>query len=207
MFVPHAFRCDDQAALAEFVRAHPFATLVSVSDGEPFASHLPLLLDGPAAPGGRLIGHLARANPHVRTWDGRTPALAVFHGPHAYVSSRWYVEQPAVPTWNYMVVHVSGRPRAVDEPARLRELLGRLLDRFEGERAPLGDEAAYREQLLPGIVGCEIEIERIEGKAKLGQNRSAEDRLAAAAELERSPHEAERATGLLMRKTLRGIAP
>lgn len=181
MYIPDAFRVEDAETMFAFIDAHPFATLVSVLEGKPFASHLPLLLDRES---GVLLGHVARPNPHASAFDGSSAALAIFHGPHAYVSPTWYVA-PGVPTWNYAAVHVAGCPRRVEEGERLAEVVARLTARFEGEDSPI--VAALRgtgapppgldpHKLLKGIVGFEMKIERIEGKFKLGQNRSAADR-------------------------------
>lgn len=181
MYIPDAFRVEDAETTSAFIDAYPFATLVSVVEGAPFASHLPLLLDREA---GTLLGHVARPNPHASVFDGATEALAIFHGPHAYISPAWYVA-PGVPTWNYAAVQVRGHPRRVEEGERLAEVVARLTARFEGEDSAV--VAALRgtgappagldpRKLLKGIVGFEMKIERIEGKFKLGQNRSAADR-------------------------------
>src|SRR5688572_2480299 len=115
MYVPKHFSESDPETLTGIVAAYGFATLVTDVDGAPSATHVPLLLEGNCAPGGRLVGHVARANPHWRSFDGRT-ALAIFHGPHGYVSPRWYATSPAVPTWNYAAVHAYGAPRVIDDP-------------------------------------------------------------------------------------------
>lgn len=191
MYVPKSFAVTDPAALAAFIRAHSFATLISTVDGTPFATHLPLLLEGD-----RLLGHLARANPHWRAFDGQQQALAVFHGPHAYISPTWYAATPAVPTWNYAAVHVYGVPRLVVEEDRLAQLVDRLVATYEaGQPQPWSGELPpeYREKLLAAIVGFELEIGRIEGKFKLGQNRSRADQLGVLGRLKTSPDPVARA--------------
>src|SRR5262249_39789477 len=112
MYIPGAFAVEDRAVLYDFLDRFGFATLVSVVDGAPFGPPLPMLLD---REGGRLLGHVARANPHWHGFDGEREALVVFHGPHAYVSPSWYAAALAVPTWNYAAVHVYGRPRPVTD--------------------------------------------------------------------------------------------
>jgi transcriptional regulator len=189
MYVPEHFAERDPAALHAFVRARPFALLTSARPGEPpVASHIPLLLDEKTGERGVLIGHVARANGHWRHFDGETRALAVFQGPHAYVSARWYPSARQVPTWNYIAVHATGRPRVIADPARtfglLRDLMG------ENERA-LPDAArtvgkgpreladipfAHLDRLLRGIVAFELPIETLEGKHKLSQNKKPADR-------------------------------
>jgi transcriptional regulator len=133
----------------------------------------PLLLDRDQ---GVLLGHLARGNPQWESF-GEIEALAIFSGPHAYVSPSWYATAPAVPTWNYAVIHVSGVPRLLT-PDRTREVVDLTVRKFEaGRRAPwsgdLPDE--FLRRMLAGIVGFEMPVARVEGKFKLGQNRSAAD--------------------------------
>jgi transcriptional regulator len=175
MYIPTAFRTDDRAALFDLIERHGFGTLVSVIDWAPFASHLPFLLDREA---GVLLGHLARANPHARALDGGAEALVIFQGPHGYVSPSWYATAPAVPTWNYAAVHVRGVPRRLDE-ARVRDLLDRLVRRYEsGRQRPWANDlpADFRDRMVRAVVGFEVPITSLEGKFKLSQNRSAEDR-------------------------------
>lgn len=86
MYIPKSFQVTDPEVLAAFIRTHSFATLVSTGEGTPLATHLPLLLDQSAGPQGVLLGHVARANPHWQAFDGQQEALAIFHGPHAYIS-------------------------------------------------------------------------------------------------------------------------
>ena len=177
MYVPRHFAEDDPDRLAALIAAHDFATLFTDGSGGPFATHLPLLLDRTRGPRGTLIGHVARANPHWKSFDGRR-ALAVFAGPHAYVSPRWYASQPAVPTWNYVAVHATGAVRAVEDPAALRATMDALARRYEGEGrwTIAGQPTKFVDGMLRGIVGLELAIETLEGKAKLSQNRSAADR-------------------------------
>ncbi len=205
MHVPPAFAENDPALLHGLMDAHPFATLVSVVEGLPFATHLPLLLDPAASPRGTLSGHVARANPHWRTFDGAAPALAIFHGPHAYVSPSWYVTFPAVPTWNYAVVHAIGRPRLVEDPAALSALVDRTVETFERAREDRWRPAlpeGYREKMLKGIVGFTLEIERIEGKLKLSQNKPQADREGVIRALESSGHPDAAALAALTRSRL-----
>lgn len=177
MYIPSAFRVEDRARLFDFIDRHGFATLVTVADGVPFASHVPLLLDraGPV-----LLGHMAKANPQWHHFASGAEALAIFHGPHAYVSPSWYVNAPAVPTWNYAVVHAYGVPRVIEDEARLAEVIGRLVAQYELPREqpwPYDQlPADYRARQLKGVVGFEVPIARLEGKFKFGQNRAEEDR-------------------------------
>src|SRR5262245_5862540 len=141
MYAPRSFSEDDREVLLDFIEEHGFATLVSWAPPEPTVSHVPLLVDRSSKGSERLIGHLARANRHWQSFDGEATALAIFHGPHAYVSPAWYTAHPSVPTWNYAVVHVHGPARAVDEAAT-RDTLERLIEKYEG----------HREDRWPGIL-------------------------------------------------------
>jgi transcriptional regulator len=177
IYRPAHFAEDEPARLHALMRAHDFATLISVADGETWVSHVPLdLICTPGAPD-RLRGHLARGNPHADLVSkGHT--LAVFHGPHAYVSPAWYGEHPSVPTWNYAVVHASGPVRLVIDAVELDALVDALVDRHERARAtPWAPDlpADYRQKMRRGIVGFELTITRLEGKFKLSQNRTPAD--------------------------------
>lgn len=190
MYIPPHFRVEDRDALFDFIDGHGFATLVSTdAAGVPFATHLPLLLDRAA---GVLLGHVAKGNPQWEMFAGRE-SLAIFHGPHAYVSPTWYAVHPAVPTWNYAVVHVYGVPRLLT-PEQTGEVVDRLTRKYEDGRAtPWTGEmpADYRRGMLAGIVGFEMPLTRVEGKFKLGQNRSAADRAGTVAGLRADGSEAE----------------
>jgi transcriptional regulator len=194
VYVPRHFADDDRERLHALIRAHGFATLVSVVDDEPYATHVPLLLDAGRGPQGTLLGHVARSNPHWRTFDGRRPALAIFHGPHAYVSPRWYRAAGQPPTWNYVVVHAHGAPRVVDDAARVRALLARTAAQYEaGAEAPW-DPAGLPERVADGlqraIVAFELPIERLTGKRKLSQNKAPADRAGVVAGLRAAGGEA-----------------
>lgn len=189
MYIPAAFRMETETALT-LVEAHPFATLVSLGSGGLLSTPLPLLLDRQGDQV-RLIGHIARANPHWRDFDPAVPSLAVFQGGDAYVTPSWYAAKretgKVVPTWNYKAVHIHGRLQVVEEPAALLEIVSRLTDRHEATRpAPwaVSDAPAdYLATMLKAIVGLELLVERVEGKAKLSQNRPAEDQAAVRAGL------------------------
>jgi transcriptional regulator len=181
VYTPHAFEVTDREAILRAIEAWSFATLVTHGVRGLEASHVPLLLErGEGDAPDRLVGHVARANPQRDAFDGATPALAIFHGPHAYVSPAWYASAPAVPTWNYGAVHAHGRPRAVDDPAATSAALDRLIARHESARpepwTPAALPEAFRRGMERGIVAFTMAIERVEAKFKLGQNRSPADR-------------------------------
>jgi transcriptional regulator len=197
MYVPGDFAVEDRAALARVIRENPFGLLAGVLDGAPLASHLPFLYDGD-----RLLSHMARANPQWRAIDGKAEMLAVFSGPHAYVSPRWYQSAPAVPTWNYVAVHVCGVPRVIDDAGEVRALLDRLVSEYEGDAWTLGSQGEdFAGRMMRGIVAFELPVARIEGKFKLSQNRPAADRRGVIAGLRETGDPADAALAELMSET------
>jgi len=178
MYIPPAFRIEDKARLATFLREYSFATFITNDGAAQFASHLPMLFRPDLGEHGTLIAHLARANPQWQHFAEGREALAIFHGPHAYISPTWYETTPAVPTWNYAVVHAYGVPKIFDDHERIVSLLQETITVYESsfERPWSGElPADYLDKMIRGIVAFEIPITRLEGKFKLGQNRSPED--------------------------------
>ncbi|RTR00460.1 FMN-binding negative transcriptional regulator [Halomonas nitroreducens] len=172
MHVPETLRMAGAAEAQAFIDAHSFGFLLT-PDLE--ATHLPLVLRREEGELGTLYGHVARANPHWRTLD-HGEALVVFSGPHAYISPRWYAEGPAVPTWNYAVVHARGRIRLLDA-AGTRQAVRELV--AVHEPTLLDDEALmpvdFETRLLQAVVGFRLEITSLDGKHKLGQHRRPAD--------------------------------
>lgn len=198
MYLPPAFNVRDPEKVARFIEQYSFATVVSLAGMTPFASHLPLLWEGESS---RLVGHMARANPQWRHFGEGREVLAVFHGPHAYVSPRWYETTPAVPTWNYAVVHAYGRARVVTDEIWLADVVRRTVRFYEREGpGAWGDDLPddFRRRMMRAVVGFEIAITRIEAKFKLGQNRSRADVAGVHAALARSLGAGERALAELM---------
>ena len=181
MYQPAHFTESDADTLLALMKAHPLATLVR-GGAELAADILPLEVER-VGDGWRVTGHVARANPLWREADGQ-PVLLLFQGPQAYVSPNWYPSKfqhgKAVPTWNYTMVQVHGTLRAIEDAEWLRGFVTRLTERHEGGRAvpwhASDAPADYLDAMLKAIVGIEIEVTRVEGKFKLSQNRSAEDR-------------------------------
>ena len=188
MYNPAHFTITDPAALHRIIREHPLGMLVTTSAGELDANHFPFEFDPTVGPHGQLSGHVARANPVWQQCQAGTPVMVVFRGAQAYISPNWYPSKHEthrlVPTWNYEVVHAHGRITFHDSEAYVRGVVARLTRRHEaGEPKPwkMGDSAPeYIDGMLKAIVGFEIAIDRLEGKAKLSQNREARDRLGAA---------------------------
>jgi transcriptional regulator len=178
MYVPAHFTEDDLPTLYTFIDRHPFGLLVSVHDGRPMATHLPLILDRSVGPYGTLLGHVARANPQWRQLREQE-VLAIFNGPHAYVSPSWYQAEKLVPTWNYVAVHAYGRVELIEDTDSLVALVHRLTRVFEQHRdAPWDFDPAdsHMRKVSAGIVGFRLAIERLEGKWKLNQNHPEERR-------------------------------
>lgn len=181
MYAPAHFRIDDRDELFRIAARRSAGTLVVPSPEGLEASLLPWLVD--AEPPGRLRGHCARANPIAEIAGTNPSALVLFDVADGYVSPSWYPSKAehhrAVPTWNYVTVQVRGRLRRVDDARWLADHVRDLTDRHEREMAvPWSVSDAppeWIDTLLRGIVGLEIEVERIEGKAKLGQNRGVAD--------------------------------
>lgn len=197
MYIPSAFAVDDRAAMLDVMRQHSFATMVTVADGRPFATHLPVLLDADRGAHGVLIGHVARGNPQWRHLDGE--ALVIFQGPHAYVSPAWYGPGPAnVPTWNYIAVHAYGMARIIADPALVAEQLRALVAAHEPGDSGWSLDADYAGKAQAGVVAFELEIARLEGKFKLSQNKPAAARAGVAAALAASPRDHERAVAAAM---------
>ena len=167
---------EDQATAVSFMRENPFAILVSTENGEPFATHVPVVIR--ESEGGLLIrGHVAKANPHWRYLQEQSGCLMIFHGPHSYISPSNYATRENVPTWNYGAVHVYGRVRLFSETQELLGMLHDLIPTFEAayEQQWTSLSEAYRSRMLSHIVGFEIAVTKIEAKFKLSQNRTREE--------------------------------
>jgi transcriptional regulator len=174
VYIPKDFQVNDSSMVRSFIAEYPFATLLSASGGD--ITHLPLI----SREDGTIEGHMARNNPHCEAIKREDAAIAIFHGPHAYISPTWYVtSKDAVPTWNYAVVHVHGMLRPVESDTGLKDHLYRLVEKFESGKTPryhMSDVSEeYLTRLLGYIVGFSMEITRVEAKFKLGQNRTQQD--------------------------------
>jgi len=176
MYVSHFHREEDLTKIADFVREHDFATLVLAENNVPIASHL--LVDFQTDADGTWLfnGHMARANPLWRKFDSEREVLLIFGGPNTYISPTWY-NHLNVPTWNYIAVHLYGFPRLIDGGDELRDILARLIKRYE-------TNSDYRMESLPpdfadkqmqGVMGFQVRVTRVEASFKLSQNRDDED--------------------------------
>lgn len=205
MYLPPAFREEDPAALHDAMRDARLANLVTMTPEGLVATPLPLFLDADEGPHGTLYGHVARANPQWKL-PPQGEALALFTGPHAYVSPSWYPSKAehhkVVPTWNYVAVHAYGPIEFFEDADRLLSVVSRLTDLHEGPRAQpwsVSDAPAdFIRAQLRGIIGLRLPITRLEGKRKLSQNRGEADRAGVAAGLAASADPAERDVARLM---------
>lgn len=184
MYRPPVFAEERAKVLHGLMRAHPFATLVTLGPDGLTADHVPMILHADEGGHGILRCHVARPNPVWKGFDAAAGALAIFQGPHHYVSPGWYPSKAehgkVVPTWNYCVVHVRGQLSVVEDAARLRAHLDALTAMQEAGRAepwaPSDAPADYIEKMIGGLVGLELRISEMHGKWKMSQNRGEADR-------------------------------
>jgi len=202
MYIPKQFKITEVAAAYDVIQENSFATLFSMHEGMPIATHLPLILNKEE---NVLYGHFARPNPQWKDIENQT-VLAVFHGPHCYISPSWYETNKAVPTWNYVTVHVYGEVELLEDE---HELIGSLHDMVLKYEAP---ESSYKLQdvdaeflngMNKGIRGFKIKINKIEGKAKLSQNHSLQRQELIVQQLERNSNIDEQKIAVLMKANLK----
>ena len=186
MYIPEFNRIEDREIALDFMKANPFAILISVSENGPVATHLPLLIQD-AGDDLILRGHFAKANHQWSVIEERE-SLVIFHGPHAFISPRLYEVRESVPTWNYATVHVYGKGRVLKDDADVRQVLIDLTARFDPSyyQQWLTFSEEYRDKMVRRIVAFEIQATRIETKFKLGQNRTKAEQDSLIRALERS---------------------
>jgi transcriptional regulator len=206
VYIPEHFRLRHDADAIAFMRANPFAILISSTDEGPFATHLPLSVHAEERKT-VLRGHVAKANPHWRYLEQQPQCLTIFHGAHSYISPSNYVALDSVPTWNYAAVHVYGDARIFSSPEQLHGMLDELIETFDPAYRSQWDQTTptFRENMLRQIVGFEIVATRIEGKFKLSQNRTRLDQSNVIASLEKSADTAVSGVSQLMRERGLGL--
>ncbi len=202
MYIPKPFEVTDKTVIYDIINQHSFATLISQLNGMPFATHLPLILNKEKT---YLYGHFARPNPQ---WDDikNQTILAIFHGPHCYISPSWYETNKAVPTWNYVTVHVYGEIELLEDEKELTNSLNEMVLKYESPDSSysLQDlDAKFFTGMSKGIQGFKIKIDSIEGKAKLSQNHSIERRERVIDQLEQIPNTDEQQIASLMKANLK----
>jgi transcriptional regulator len=197
IYIPEKHEEKDRAFLLDFMEEFSFAMVVT---GQPSVqiTNVPTILERAPEAWGKVWWHLAKANAQNEAMQG--PATIVFHGPHQYISPNWYQTKNAVPTWNFAVVHVTGRPRRIEDDAAVAAGLRRLVMRNEGKYGERGtwDYDQLPESQLKGmrgsIIAYEMAIERVEAKFKLGQDRVEQDREGVLKGLAKAPKEQDLAT-------------
>jgi transcriptional regulator len=169
MYIPKSFTINKEEVIYDFIEKNSFATLFSLHNGEPYATHLPLLLNKEE---GYLEGHFARQNQQWKDIVGQN-VLVIFQGPHCYISPSWYETDQAVPTWNYVAIHVYGELEIIEEEKEVFDSLADMVNKYEIPDSSYHLENVdenYIKGMSKGIVGFKININKIEGKAKLSQN-------------------------------------
>jgi transcriptional regulator len=178
LYIPNAHRVDDRKLLHDFMEEFAFVDLITPSPLH--ITHIPVVFERAAGPFGTIHGHIARNNEQIKAFDGKQEAVIVFRGPHGYISPTCYQTNPAVPTWNFAVVHATGKLQPVTDPAALHAFLGRLIQKFESYEGTGYDFSkipdSYLNPMLANIVGFDMRVELLEGKFKLGQERPEADR-------------------------------
>jgi transcriptional regulator len=174
VYVPRHFSIEDTGAIREVMRQNSFAMLVTAGERGIEATHLPTVLEEGGEGVGTILAHVARASRQWEAFDGEQEAMIVFAGQHGYISPSWYQPGPAVPTWDYVAVHAYGRPRIVEGPDRVMVMLEALVGQYEGGMEPgwslASQDGEWLRRLAGGIVAFEMVVERVDAKAKLGQN-------------------------------------
>ncbi len=205
MYRPTIFQEDNVDKLISFVRANSFATLVSIFDGIPCASHIPLVvtIEKDVV---KLTGHLAKQNPQWQSFSV-AESLAIFNGAHAYISPTLYEKDESVPTWNYIAVHAYGIPKVItlaDAPEAMNKMIDKMVDTYEATYQKQWDSLSdkYREGMMNGIIGFEMMVSRLEGKYKLSQNKSQIDQRSIAESLLNSTDSIDRGIGAEMKQNL-----
>jgi transcriptional regulator len=190
------------------MQAHNFATLVTIADGAPYATHLPVMLDQTLGEYGTLVAHLAKANPQWQHFANDQEVLLIFQGPHSYISPSWYASEFAVPTWNYTAVHAYGIAEVVEDQATRQQMLSTLVAYHEApmQRPWTFQWSEKHVNLAKGIVAFTVKITRLEGKAKLSQNRPMADQEGVIHALGQSPYDMDRQVAALMADNVSTVA-
>jgi transcriptional regulator len=192
LYIPKAHLVEERKFLHDFMEDFPFVDVITPQPTLRI-THIPSLLDRGAGRYGTILGHISAQNPQKVTFDGAHHTVIVFRGPHGFISPSWYAKQDVVPTWNFGVVHALGRPRAVTDPAATRALLARLIKTFDSKVAGSAYDFSklpdsYVTGMMQGIAPFTMEIEALEGKFKLGQERSEGDRRGVLEHLQKDPY-------------------
>ncbi|MEK4065010.1 FMN-binding negative transcriptional regulator [Peribacillus sp. FSL R5-0717] len=201
MYIPKHFQLKDEELIYDFIEKYSFATLFSQHNGEPYATHLPLTLNkGESA----LYGHFARPNEQWKDIEYQK-VLAVFQGPHSYISPSWYETTMAVPTWNYVSIHLYGKMEIVEDQKVIFDSLNDMVKKYESPDSPynlIDVDSRFIEGMSKGIVVFKIKITKIEAKAKLSQNHPVERQELIIKNLENTAQQDNIQVASLMKKNL-----
>ena len=202
MYIPAYFKIEDENVMFDVMEKYSFATLFSQHNDQPYATHLPLTIDRENKV---MYGHFARPNKQWQDAQNQL-ILTVFQGPHCYISPSWYETKEAVPTWNYVAVHVYGKLEIIDEPSVIHDSFEKMVVKYEKESSSyclneVDDELIAG--MMKGIVAFKIHISKMEGKAKLSQNHPIERRQRVIEQLEVSLDQEEQRIAQLMKKTMK----
>ncbi|WP_144475659.1 FMN-binding negative transcriptional regulator [Cytobacillus oceanisediminis] len=201
MYIPKHFKIEDEVKICEFIEKYSFATLYSTHLGEHYATHLPLILKKDE---NALYGHFARPNGQWKDIENQS-VLVVFQGPHCYISPSWYEIKDAVPTWNYVSIHIYGNVELIEDEKVIYDCLDEMVNKYEKPDSPynlINVDSKYIEGMSKGIVAFKINITKIEGKAKLSQNHPAERQGLIIENLDKSSNQNDLEVASLMKKYL-----
>ncbi|MED4228951.1 FMN-binding negative transcriptional regulator [Neobacillus cucumis] len=201
MYIPKHFKIEDEDTIYDFIEKYSFGTLFSQHNGEPYATHLPLIFNKSE---NTLYGHFARTNGQWKDAENQQ-VLAIFQGPHCYISPSWYESMKAVPTWNYVSIHVYGKMEIIEDQKVIVDSLDDMVKKYESPTSPyhLSDvDPSFIEGMSKGIVAFKINITKIEAKAKLSQNHPVERQALIIKQLENTSHQDNLQVAALMKKNL-----
>lgn len=208
MYVPLAFRQDDKHTVLNHIRRFSFATLVTGAGSDVQATHLPLLVSEQSDGGWCLVGHLAAANPQAAQLKD-SQSMAIFQGPHAYITPSWYEAGNAVPTWNYVAVHVYGRLSVIADPSDVDQLLRDTVQVYESHQSMPWQvqsvDRSWMADLARAVVAFRLNVERVDAKWKLSQNHSESRRQSVIEGLRRRGTPDDLAIADLMERSLREV--
>ncbi|MCQ6265160.1 FMN-binding negative transcriptional regulator [Fictibacillus sp. WQ 8-8] len=202
MYIPKPFEINDEEMMFDVIEQYSFATVISQHEGVPFATHLPLVLDREKR---MLYGHFARPNHQWKDIE-QQKVLVIFQGPHCYVSPSWYETREAVPTWNYVTVHVYGEIQFIQDEQEMAETLFSMVKQYEDPESSydVNDlDPHYISGMQKGIVGFKLAVTSMEGKAKLSQNHPLKRQQMVMEKLSKQPGENERRIAKLMKENLK----
>ena len=201
MYIPDLYKNENQAEITQFLLENSFGILVNRTNGKLWATHIPLELEQTKEGKSILFGHISKENPQWESFESDANVLAIFSGPHSYVSSSWY-EKENVPTWNYIAVHVYGTVKIIEGDAVIASLK-KLTDKYEAHSenpVRIEDLSEKTMRQASGIVAFEIEIESIEAIKKMSQNRNEKDYHNVISELEKTEKVNSKEVAAVMKK-------